>query len=205
MYEFISGKLDTVKPDYVIVDCNGVGYKIYSSVNTYHELVDKKIGQHVTLYTYAILKDELFKMYGFLTTVERDLFLKLLSINKIGFKIAFSIMNSLSISEFVDAVGREDVNRLAKVNGVGAKTAERLVFEFRSFIDSIGLAFFTGTDSNSKQSKANDQPSIINDVVSALQNFGYKLSDVKPLAESAYTVEDTVETLLRKVLVALKR
>lgn len=197
----IHGKLVHKSPDYLIVDVNGVGYKVHTPLSTFYHLPDIDSTIKLTIHTHV--REDLLQLYGFLTTQERDLFQLLIGVSGIGPKLAVNILSGIPGSELCGALSEGDVRRLCATPGVGKKTAERMVVELR---DKIGSVFFQGEPSVAIK---RDDEEIEEDVVSALVNLGYKRVAAERALEKAKNTMtgDTlvVEDLLKEALRALSK
>ena len=170
MIAYLKGKLIDKTPLYAVIDVNGVGYQAYISLPTYYDLPD--LGGEVTLNINTHVREDELKLFGFANDLEKKVFEKLISITKIGPKLALTILSGLSVGDFLGAVSSRDIVRLSAIPGVGAKTAERLALEMKDKLKDL-----------EKTSKldSSEQNLEFDDALSALINLGYK----RPLAEKA--------------------
>ena len=173
--------------DYLVVDVNGVGYKIHTPLSTFYQLPD--IDSTVKLNTYTHVREDLFHLYGFLTKEERDLFQLLIGVSGIGPKLAINIISGIPANVLCKALSEGDISKLSAAPGVGKKTAERMVLELRDKIGTISLSDEPPVAIEKYSEK------IERDVISALINLGYK----KAVAEKA--LETTKNTLTAETLV----
>lgn len=134
MIHHLKGKLVTKSPTFVIIEVAGLGYRVNSPLSTYTALPPE--GSSVSLYTHLHLKDDGISLYGFLREEERDFFLLLTGLSKIGPRSALRMLSSLSIPEFKKAVKVGDLATLIRIPGIGRKTAERIVLELRDKIEA---------------------------------------------------------------------
>jgi Holliday junction DNA helicase RuvA len=193
----LTGILVHKSPAYQIIDVQGVGYQVFTSLSTYYQLPE--IGEKVALRIHTHLREEALKLFGFATEDEQSLFEKLIGVSKVGPKLALTILSGLNAGELVTAVTNHDIDKLSGIPGIGRKTAERLALEMKD-----KLTDFSG-DTQSPQSRSHE-PGVYQDALSALINLGYK----KPVAERAIksvagqngNTED-LETLIKKSLNAL--
>ncbi|MDH5602493.1 MAG: Holliday junction branch migration protein RuvA [Cyclobacteriaceae bacterium] len=137
MIEYLKGRLVTKDPTYVVIDVNGVGYKVLISLNTYSEIKDK---EDILLLTHLHIKEDAHTLYGFNKESEKKMFLKLISISGIGPSTGLMIQSSLSANDLRNAIVHEDVNTIKGVKGVGAKTAQRLILELKDSMAKEGFA-----------------------------------------------------------------
>lgn len=132
MYDYIMGEVVEIREDYLVLDNNGIGYKIYTSKNSLSTLVDK---ERVKIYIYFNLREDGIFLYGFLTREELNMFELLLLVSKIGPKIGIGILSTLSPNEIKLAIINNDVDSLCKAPGIGKKTANRIILELKDRID----------------------------------------------------------------------
>ncbi|MCB1149460.1 MAG: Holliday junction branch migration protein RuvA [Chlamydiia bacterium] len=157
MYSFLKGTLFESSPAFCVLDVQGVGFKVYISLNTYSKL--PQTGKVLTLFTSFVVREQSHALYGFLTTKERDLFEVLINVSGIGPKLALSLIGHMTFEDLSNAVTKADAKSISKVPGIGKKTAERLIVEMR---DKLGVK----TTLLPMSTKAAD-------LSSALVNLGY--------------------------------
>ncbi|SMC29626.1 Holliday junction DNA helicase subunit RuvA [Andreprevotia lacus DSM 23236] len=131
----LTGSLLEKQPPHIVVDAQGVGYELDVPMSTLYAL--PALGAKVELFTHLVVREDAQLLYGFASRSERDLFRELIKITGIGAKIALAILSGMSSDELAVAIASEDTARLAKVPGIGKKTAERLVLELKSKIGSL--------------------------------------------------------------------
>jgi len=178
MIEYLKGRLVTKDPTYVVVDVNGIGYKVLISLGTFSEIKDKEV---ILLLTHLHIKEDAHTLYGFNNESERKMFLKLISISGIGPSTGLMVQSSLSASDLRNAILYDDVNTIKSVKGIGAKTAQRLILELK--------------DSISKESFASE-----NEIVTSPYNtLKYEaLSAMVTLGINKITAEKSIEAILKK-------
>jgi holliday junction DNA helicase RuvA len=128
MIALISGRVVVRRPDHVIVDCGGVGYRLAVSAETLRHV--PAIGNDVSLHAHLVVRDDALALYGFASETERDLFLMLLGVQTVGPKMAIAVLSGAPPRELLAAVAAGDVTRL-RAPGVGKRTAERIIVELR--------------------------------------------------------------------------
>ncbi|MCF2593996.1 Holliday junction branch migration protein RuvA [Bacteroides caecigallinarum] len=166
MIEYIKGKLDDVTPTLAVVDCNGVGYGINISLNTFSAIQGKP---EVKLYVYEAIREDAYVLYGFATKQERELFLMLITVSGIGGNTARMILSALSPSELCNVISSGNEKLLKMVKGIGLKTAQRIIVELKDKIQNIGVES-TGNVST-PISAANNE--IYEEAVAALTMLGF--------------------------------
>lgn len=203
MIAFLSGKLLEKEANSVIVDVGGVGYEVTIPLSTFYELGD--VGSDVNLRIFTLVREDILQLFGFKTVRERELYLKLISVQGIGAKSGIAMLSGMSADEIVAAIRTENLVRLTSIPGVGRKTAERLVVELR---DKIGeLAAGVSEKASTQAAAAIGTEAAFDDALSALVNLGYQ----KQAAEKALqqVVKDggemNVQKLLRQALQRLAK
>lgn len=183
----------------VIVDVNGVGYRVAMSLLSLARLPEK--GESIALRIRTVVREDAFDLYGFMSAVEEDLFLQLTTVSHVGPKLAITVLSGLEVDELVAAITKSDVSRLTKIHGVGKKTAERLVLELKEKMKLLGSTATPGT----KTAKPSKSPK--SDLVSALVNLGYKEAQAEQAsqkAEESAGADAAFEVLFREALKALR-
>ena len=172
MIAHLKGQLTYKSPEYSIVDVNGVGYQVFTPLSTYYALPG--LGQTVSLRVHTRVREDELKLFGFLTEEEQTIFQKLITINKVGPRLALGILSGMSPADLLSAVMNNDAAKLSTIPGVGKKTAERLTMEMKDKLADMVLSMEHQPDSAPTQG-------FFDDALSALCNLGYK----KPEAEKA--------------------
>jgi len=199
MIALLTGKIAYKSPEYIILDVNGVGYRVQIPFSTYYELPDG--GAEISLNIYTHVKEDAISLYGFRTADEKLFFQLLISVSGIGPKLGKDILSNIQVNELAAAITRGDLARLSAVPGIGKKTAERLVLELKDKVAKLDLAAAaTGGE------QALPSAGIEEDVASALINLGYKEAVVKKaLAELRVSPDDSMEQVLKQALKALMK
>src|SRR5690554_1766405 len=124
MFSYLKGKIAEINPLYCVIDCNGVGYEVEISLSTYEKI--RRLDEVKILIHYHKTDDDI-RLFGFYTADEKAMFRKLISVSRIGPKIAISMLSSLPISSIINSILTDDYSLLSKVPGIGKKTAQRLI------------------------------------------------------------------------------
>ena len=193
MYNYIRGKLDEATPAYAVVDCGGVGYLLEISVNTYSQIKDL---DEVKLLVHEVVREDAHLLIGFYSEAERQMFRLLIGVNGVGAATARIMLSSLTVDELTRAILDQDVKRVQKVKGIGAKTAQRILLELRDKVDP----FATGLPAGS--AGAASSGSNAEEALSALVMLGFpktaaeKVLDKVCGANPGASVEDLIKMTL---------
>jgi Holliday junction DNA helicase RuvA len=199
MIALLTGKIAHKSPEYIILDVNGVGYRVQIPFSTYYELPEG--GALISLNIYTHVKEDAISLYGFRTADEKTFFQLLISVSGIGPKLGKDILSNIQVNELASAILRGDLARLSAVPGIGKKTAERLVLELK---DKVQKLEFAGTTAGGEHLMPTS--GIEEDVASALINLGYKEAVVKKaLAEMRVSPDDSMEQVLKQALKSLMK
>lgn len=198
MLHFIKGTLAMTIPNGVVIEAGGLGYEVYVPDNSAVYLA--KEGQEVMVYTAMIIREDDVSIYGFADKESLKLFRMLMTVNGVGAKAALSILSALSAQELQKAVLYEDVAALTKANGIGKKTAQRIVLELKDKIDasqavSGGAAVVVTPNGVMSDNRG--------EAVNALIALGYSKSEAVDalcgVEEQDLTVEEYIKKALKKL------
>jgi holliday junction DNA helicase RuvA len=186
----INGKLVEKTPTYVVIDCNGVGYELKISLNTFSQIGES---ERCMLYTHFVVREDAQLLYGFKETSERELFRLLISVSGVGSATAMMILSSLSPNETKGAILTGDVNTLKSVKGIGAKSAERIIIDLRDKIGKIDGAATISLSTNN---------TIKEEALSALVMLGFGKNPAEKVLNKILSEgeELTVEELIKRTL-----
>lgn len=194
MYNFIRGKLDEATPAYAVIDCGGVGYLLETTINTYSQIKDLN---EVKLLVHEVVREDAHLLFGFFTEAEREMFRLLIGVNGVGAATARIMLSSLTVEELTRAIVDQDVKRVQKVKGIGAKTAQRILLELRDKVDPFAIQTLTGGNSAAPQGNKN-----ADEALSALVMLGFPKSASEKVvaqvaaANPAASVEDIIKLTL---------
>ena len=186
----LRGKLIEIYPTNAVIDCNGVGYWVNISLNTYSTLEHEEA---VTIFTHLIVRECAHILYGFATKLEREIFQKLISVNGVGPASGMMIISTLSSKEIATAIASEDAKLLQSVKGIGAKTAQRIIIDLKDKLDQ-NLILDVNSGSSKNKSK--------NEALSALEVLGIPKKSAEKIMDKILqdTPEADVEFLVKETL-----
>ncbi len=207
MFYYISGKLAYATPTTAVIDAGGVGYKLTISENTYNSLpprhtVDAPVAR---LFTYMAVREDGIELFGFASETELSSFKMLLSVSGVGPKAAISILSLLTPEKFALAVCTEDRKTISKANGIGPKTAARIILELKDKL-------LKGTDLNEVANSSIESVSPIKinsgklaEAQDALLVLGYSRSEALNVLKSIDTQTLELEEIIKKALKLLMK
>ncbi len=196
MYAHIKGIVDSIYPDRAVIETSGVGYELICSKNT---LCNLAVGKPAKLYAHFHLAQDAVALYGFFTESERSMFRKLISISKVGPKVALSVLSSMTADDVVLAVLTDNEAAFSKLQGVGKKSAQRLILELKGRVDDVSVDNVGFSADSVKNSS-----SMRSDVIAALVSMGCDGVSAGRIAASLPDC-DTVEEMIRLALKELSR
>lgn len=198
MYAYLKGTIEDITEDNLVVEVNQIGYNVKVSARTVNALGG--IGSFVKIYTYTLVREDSFSLYGFLTKDDLEIFKKLITVNGIGPKGGLAILSIMSADELRFAILSADAKAIAKAPGVGAKTAERVILDLKDKI-SIEDAVTPAEQAIAFSGAGEDMGSKKNEAVEALVALGYSPSDaLKAVKQVDMTNEPGVEDILKAAL-----
>ena len=200
MLEYVRGEVAELAPANVVIDCNGVGYMLNISLNTYTAIQGKKESK---LYVYEAIREDAHVLFGFATKQERELFLLLITVSGIGGNTARMILSALSPAELVNVIGSENTNVLKAVKGIGLKTAQRIIVELKDKIKTDGLVMGDAVQVDVPKADNIDRK-VQQEAVAALTMLGFP---VAPSQKVVYAIlKEEPDAAVEKVIkLALKR
>lgn len=182
----IRGRLVEKNPTEVVVDCNGVGYLLHISLNTFSNLPED---ENVLLYAHLSIREDAHTLYGFINKVEREVFKLLVSVSGVGPSIARTMLSSMTSEEIQQAIASENVRLIQSVKGIGAKTAQRVIVDLKDKI----LKTFDVDAISTPQSNTNKD-----EALSALEVLGFN----KKQAEKVVTaiIKENTDASVEKII-----
>ena len=198
MFAYIKGILDTKTNTFVIIDVQGIGYRIFMSSRAIESLGE--IGDIVKVYTYHYVREDNISLYGFNSQEELRMFELLISVSGIGAKSAIAMLSEISSYDFALAVISNDVSKLVKVPGIGKKTAARIILELK---DKLKTEETIETDEKISVVIADDNKN--SEAVAALQVLGYSKKEIEKIFENINTKDLQLEEIIKQALKYLGR
>ncbi|WP_243290677.1 Holliday junction branch migration protein RuvA [Bacillus sp. FJAT-47783] len=202
MIEFVSGTVNYISPEYIVIENRGIGYQIMTP-NPF--VFQKYLNHEITIYTYQHVREDILALYGFETREEKALFMKLLNVTGIGPKGGLAILASGDPIQVIEAIENEDEKFLVKFPGVGKKTARQIILDLKGkLVDIIPTAIsqdlFNFDEVEQKEESANS----LTEAVEALKVLGYserEINKVIPsLKEESLSTDQYVKKALQKLL-----
>ncbi len=169
MIAYLKGKVLFLGEETAIIDVGGVGYEVYCTASAFSRM---QIGYETELFTYLQMKEDGMTLFGFSTTNEKEVFLKLIAVQGVGPKLGISILTGLSADELAKAIAVADVKRLSTVKGLGKKTAEKIILELHGKISAAEIMSVSEEPAPQKQAVEKLSPED-EDAVSALMGLGF--------------------------------
>ncbi len=202
MFYYLNGNLEYRDASTCVIDCGGVGYSLTVSLTTSDSLVNK-MNQRVKLYTYLAVREDGVELFGFATNEERTCFNQLITVSGVGPKAAMSILSVFTPDAFALALCTEDVKAISKAQGIGAKTAARIILELR---DKISKDMMTaGSKSTAAAAVTVTQNSALREATEALMVLGYDKNTIVTALHGVDIEGADVETIIRAALKRLAR
>lgn len=187
MIGFLRGKVEDLRADFVLLDVNGVGYRLFISEATRQKL---RTNDKVKLLTYMSVREDAIQLYGFYTQDEYDIFQLLISVSGIGPKVALGVLSHITVDGLCRAIHDKSTSALTKLPGIGKKSAERLILELK---DKVSY------DENTAGEEITLPPLTVNDVLSeaeaALLSLGYTQGEITPALKRAKKGNTTSEVI----------
>lgn len=194
MFEYLEGLISYKKPEYLALNIAGVAYRIYISLRNYEEI---ETGKNYRLYIYNHIKEDDYRLIGFLTEKERKLFELLLSVKGIGVSLALAALSTYTVEQLVSMIQEEKVAQLKKIPKLGEKKAQQIILDIRAKMKSFGV--------ETCPEETNSFLSWEEDIASALENLGYGKKEIDSLLSESNLKEYTsLETAMKAILKKMK-
>lgn len=199
MYEYIKGQFIGINKDYVIVENNKIGYKIFTSGATMSEM--PKIGEEIMLYLEQIVREDFIGLYGFINKEELEMFKLLLGINGVGSRAALSLLSISRVNNLKYAIITEDEKHICRAPGIGKKTAARIILELKDKLKKEDMIIEEREDGsfNNADNTCNIN---LNEALGALLALGYTEKEAESAIKKA-NKEDSLENIIKGCLKVL--
>ncbi len=190
MITHIRGRLVEKNPAFVIIDCNGVGYYINITINTFGKISNN---EELKLFTHLIVREDSHTLYGFFDANEREMFKLLINVNGVGPSTARMVLSTLTSKEFHEAVITDNVNVIKSVKGIGPKSAQRIIIELKDKLDK-------NLDINNLSFKLDNK--IKEEALNALEVLGFSKKQIEKVIDGFLksNPEISVEELIKQTL-----
>ncbi len=198
MFAYIKGSLEQKESNFVVIDVQGIGYKIFMPSKSIENLGE--IGQIVKVHTYYYVREDNISLYGFSSNEELRMFELLISVSGVGAKSAIIMLSEISPSSFALAVISDDVSKLVKIPGVGKKTAARIILELKDKLKSEEALDKTEEITNAIQEDGKGA-----EAIAALQVLGYAKKEIEKVFEKIDIKNLELEDIIKQALKYLAR
>ena len=199
MFAYIKGSLEMKSNGYIVIDINGLGYKIFMSQNNIDSIGE--IHNIIKVFTYVKVREDDISIYGFKTQEQLKMFELLISVSGVGAKSALIMLSCIEPSDFAIAIISNDVKVLTKVPGIGNKSAQRIILELKDKLKEEQLD--VKQETTSKKTKDNSEN--INEAISGLMVLGYSKKDIEKAFEHLDIDNLSIEDLIKKGLILLSQ
>ncbi len=196
MYAYIKGEIVDITDDNLVLECNNIGYNIRIPLSVAQRLPG--IGADVKIYTYTSVREDAFNLFGFLSKDDLEIYKKLIAVNGIGPKGALSILSAMNADDLRLAILSGDAAAIAKAQGIGKKSAERIILELR---DKVSMMSKSDLDSEDLTTGTSVDTGTKNEALEALVSLGYTPSDALRAVRQIEITEDMdAGTVLKQAL-----
>lgn len=198
MFAYIKGILENKLNNYIVIDVGGIGYKVFMSESNIERLGE--LGETVKVHTYYYVREDNISLYGFITSEELRMFELLIGVSGIGAKSAITMLSNISPSSFALAVISNDISQLVKIQGIGKKTAQRIILELKDKLKTEEAVMNTENE-EIKEKIVEDNK--VQEAISALQVLGYNRREIEKSLEKIEKDNLQIEDIIRKALAIL--
>jgi len=190
MISHLSGKLVSKSPTALVVECNGIGYEVNISLNTYSRIIDS---EQIKIYTHLQVREDSHSIFGFFDELERSVFRLLISVSGIGANTARTMLSSMPPNMVIESIQSDNVVAIQSIKGIGAKTAQRVIIDLKDkILNLIDDKEFNVSPNNTQREEA----------LSALSVLGYPLKQTQRIVDSLISAEPDmpVERIIKNAL-----
>lgn len=195
MYAHIDGIVADKGPGMLVIDCHGVGYLLSVSGTTLSQA--PAVGERMKCYTYLSVREDALELFGFATKEEKQMYVKLKNVNKVGPKIALSILSTLSVRELSLALVTSDANAISRAPGVGKKLAAQIILDLKDKVENEEL---TGSAAAVRPVASVKGPDVTGEAIEALMALGYQSSEAAAAVAAISPMPDKVDEVIRLAL-----
>ncbi len=197
MIHYINGELAIKGDGYIVVETGGIGYTVYVPLNSRFYL--KEIGENIRVFTAMTVREDDISLYGFEDHKTLEIFNKLITVNGIGAKAAMAIFSALTVEEIKKAIVFEDATILTRANGIGKKTAQRIILDLKDKFEDLNIS----SDANHDDIRTvNINISTKNEAMNALMELGYTRAEAQSAVDNVADDNLTVEDYIKKALMS---
>ncbi len=197
MISYIKGEVIKKGLDYIVLDNNGIGYYINTSFSTLNKIIE---GNHALIQIYMHIREDIIALYGFLTADEIELFKKLISVNGVGPKAGLSVLSTYEANTVKEIILKDDAARMAKVPGIGKKTASKIILELK---DKVGT--LQNLTTNEEEVIISQFDSDASDVLNALIALGFNSYEAKKTLDRIDFAGKTENEIIKEALKNINR
>jgi len=203
----LRGNIENINDDRCLIDVNGVGYLVYISQKTAHNIRNLNSRDNISLVIETIVKEDAIELYGFISEIEKIWFLELMKVQGVGAKMAQKILSAFNIEDLAKALSIGDVKSFNNISGIGPKLASRLTTELKESAKKLGISFNHDYNIDLEIPNNSNENQIINDAISALENLGYKKHDCVKIINHFYKLDNeiTLENIITQSLRELSK
>jgi len=190
MISHLSGKLVSKSPTSLVVECNGIGYEVNISLNTYSRIIDS---EQIKIYTHLQIREDSHSIFGFFDELERSVFRLLISVSGIGANTARTMLSSMPPNKVIESIQSDNVVAIQSIKGIGAKTAQRVIIDLKDkILNLIDDKEFNVSPNNTQREEA----------LSALSVLGYPIKQTQRIVDSLMNAEPDmpVERIIKNAL-----
>jgi Holliday junction DNA helicase RuvA len=197
MISFIKGEVIKKGLDYIIIDNNGIGYFINTSLSTLNRLRE---GEDALIQTYMHIREDVIALYGFITSDEIELFKKLITVNGVGPKAGLSVLSTYEPNTIKEIILKDDATRMSKVPGIGKKTASKIILELKDKVGSL-----ENLDLSTEEISISQTDSEVSDIINALAALGFSSLEAKKALDKIDFKGKTENEIIKEALKNINR
>lgn len=198
MYEYINGTVKHIYPSYIVLESNGIGYKVLMA-NPFR--LTEQYHKEATVYMYQDVRQDAILLFGFKTLHEKNLFLKLINVSGIGPKSALAILANENHRGLIQAIEENNTTFLTKFPGVGKKTAAQIVLDLKGKLSDFDVSDYEGTTESLEKTGSEKANRAFEEALEALLALGYSKRDISKVEKKLdVTADHSTDTYIREAL-----